>query len=784
MLPINKDSDQKSNNIQKDDSNQISTQKEEFNDNFLSKNDNLFLGKKTHPQNQIEDYSSSQKVQINKCNECNSQEANQKLFKCKFCHNYICNNCIKKYDENGSSIIEDDPEKFCTCRECLLKHKKNENKNLKNFEEIHENTLYKCSICGIKNKNEKDFNFFTISKEQKNVLKNELKKKEVIFFENEENIKDDNEMFPIQICFSCNNIFSDLINSIMNTEIKEEKNQKEKIVDKTINSNSNNKVETNKFKIIDNAPKKINTNINTNKVNENSQKKSCDSNKVNFVLNKNEKFNFNLNDEKVKTNNNNNINNNNLSINSNYSDISNYFDTPLISDSSLANSLLSNILNNINDIQNLNNIINNIDNININNTINTKNDANGNNNKFPLVNNQLNSVKNLNEDKSKLPLYINNQINNITSLNMIGDNIDKSEIKNTFMRITKNLQEFDNNNIENNLSILNCVEKITSTLTEIINDEKNYIINNINIKNKNDNRNNNNDAKSKILEKINYLILITEELKKNMKSMDYYNQMQKFFVDLLFKSLEMFIDKITIEPKNSTLNKVSGDLSQKPQNMQKSNQEVNDKLNSEQFIPKQNLSSSNIYNQINNFVYQSSFNNNKNNPNNNTNNNKSNMNNNINNAMINNKNNIMSNKMNNTKNNKMNSYINNNLSLNGNQTFFNYNNNVNTNPNILQLSNNNTNLSKLNIANLLPINQGYPQNMNIFGDIVKQQHQTFPNSVSQKQQEINYLLYPFPNQNANQIPPLLNNFNGNLNENNIINIQYHSNANNNSDSRF
>ena len=159
------------------------------------------------------------------------------------------------------------------------------------------------------------------------------------------------------------------------------------------------------------------------------------------------------------------------------------------------------------------------------------------------------------------------------------------------------------------------------------------------------------------------------------------------------------------------------------------------------------------------------------------------MNNNINNAMINNKNNIMSNKMNNTKNNKMNSYINNNLSLNGNQTYFNYN-NVNTNPNILQLSNNNTNLSKLNIANLLPINQGYPQNMNIFGDIVKQQHQTFPNSVSQKQQEINYLLYPFPNQNANQISPLLNNFNGNLNKNNIINIQYHSNANNNNDSRF
>ena len=726
----------------------------------------VFLGKKTlSPIDEkiILPYSTQKK-----CMECSILCNKQDIHECKNCHNFFCKNCISKNKE-----IEIDNDNFCICKECKEKI-----------------VILKCSICGIQNKNEKAYNFYKISKEQKESFKTELKKININFLENGDN-KDDDDLFKIQICHNCNNIYSDLIKNIINNnKLKEEKTKiKENIIDKMTNLYSKEKTETNIYNILDNMPlntNNINSNVKSDNkiIHENYQNNLNNSyNNINYsLLNKNN--NLNLYDNKkfvtdFSPTSNNNFPGNNNKLNPKIG-IPNFINNQPTINFSMANNLIPNLSNNYNDMQNLNTMVTGITNNPTNNKtiqdnytdqLNLSTLQNNINNMNNM--NNINNINNANETKFQFPMFVNNQMN-FTNSNMVGNCFDVGEIKDTFNRVTKNLADFDNNNIQKNLNILSNIEKVTTYLSRIINDQQNYtnneknednkeakneselqlIINNSNnenddIKNKNEEKNdsnennniNNNNNNNHLLEKMNYLFLINEETKQNLKSMKFYNEIQKFFLNLIFQNVELFLNKLIIENNNKQSQNTP---IQNIQNVTPPPQPIQDPLKpiNEQYIRKTNLSMMNNPHQI-------QFN---------------------------------------TINSHLQPRNPNNIKIDTtpqliNQPIYNYNNAILT-PNSQQIFNN-ANLPRTpNMFQTQSFKQDFPQNMqNVFGNI-QPQHQKLA-ICNPKQQGINFVIYPVFGQNVPQVPPLLNHLNGNGNEgmgtinnsmcNNISNLQYDNN---------
>ena len=328
----------------------------------------------------------------------------------------------------------------------------------------------------------------------------------------------------------------------------------------------------------------------------------------------------------------------------------------------------NNIPSNLIDISNLNNNLNTFHDINLLN--NTKNQINNlktinSTSKFPNNNNNLgNNIlsydinqNNLNNYNNLIGLGETSNINNINNIqlnlndnnlkqdnnktnnlnininnNLIGVNND---IKTTLNKISEDLHSFDNNNIENNLNILNNIQTLTTTFSQIINEENNKQNNNENQKelnnlkdkgdnknsnnktenNQEDNKNNNNDIQNNEKYKeiinnmnlneilnvspstralINYILKVNESLKNQIKTLKMYIEIQKVFVAIIYQNIEMFIQNIN-QNQNQIQPQVQKSISP---NKDPNNQNI------------QNIQNNNIISQIKDINTQNTQNNN------------------------------------------------------------------------------------------------------------------------------------------------------------------------------
>ena len=266
----------------------------------------------------------------------------------------------------------------------------------------------------------------------------------------------------------------------------------------------------------------------------------------------------------------------------------------------------SNILNKNNVGEENKNILNLITNLNQNNLGNLGNnnllnfDINQNS-----INNNVNNLNNIGEGINKLKdlgesLNINNLQSNIidknikkdylfNSINNKGNNLNvninnnligvNNEIKVTLNKISKDFYLFDNNNIENILNILNNSETLTKIFSQIVLEQNNHQnkldnnINNINNNQKSDdhlnkvnnegeggkeNKDNNNDTEknkdmnlnevlngnpsTKAL--IKYILSVNDSLRKQIRTLKMYIEIQKVFVSIIFQKLEIFFQNL------------------------------------------------------------------------------------------------------------------------------------------------------------------------------------------------------------------------------------------------
>ena len=277
----------------------------------------------------------------------------------------------------------------------------------------------------------------------------------------------------------------------------------------------------------------------------------------------------------------------------------------------LNNSPKSNISQNNNKQINFSSIFNNLNNIAS--TLNPKFKANDNQFSYPNIFPNLNKNRNnIEKNQINLDLFQNNNINNANNLNKclnisndmksnIKEQNEKKEDKNNFEKSNKNqndndvknkkkedndihdniylclyktkdvlsqmakyLNKFENNNVDNNISILTNIDILTSIFSMIINkmknDNKNNNSENDEIKNidiekyiNNNNDNNEEDIKRESIPidgniyeyYLNYILRINDSFKNKLKAIKLYNSFKSLFLTVLFKNIESLILKLS-----------------------------------------------------------------------------------------------------------------------------------------------------------------------------------------------------------------------------------------------
>ena len=200
-----------------------------------------------------------------------------------------------------------------------------------------------------------------------------------------------------------------------------------------------------------------------------------------------------------------------------------------------------NIINNINYLNNQN--INN-NNINENSTLknfqqifNEENQKNS----FPGINNNLDN---------QIPFYMNFPRN----INLNNNNT--KELTSTFTKITESLTNFNGYNLKNNLNVLSNINQLTEIISIMLNESN---------KKGEEKKEDNNSSNSMI----SSMMTIIEDLKKQINVIQYYTQLQKFFIGNIMKYLELFIEQISNqnflnESKGNFLNNQIPNLFQMP----------------------------------------------------------------------------------------------------------------------------------------------------------------------------------------------------------------------------
>ena len=255
--------------------------------------------------------------------------------------------------------------------------------------------------------------------------------------------------------------------------------------------------------------------------------------------------------------------------------------------------------NNNNSVNNLNNDAN--ININLNNCYTNLGNLRDGINHLMGLGEQITNANNANlkvDNKNIKPNYLFNSMNNN------GNNMEiENEIKATLNQISKDLYSFDNNNIENNLSIIKNIESLTTVFARIISEQKpsrndngniyndqtiggkihiNGDANNMNCENNvgenkeitNNNPQNNNGQNSKEIENnengmnrqnivennlninqnsnpssralIDYILSVISSLSRQLKTMRTYIEVQKIFVAIIFQNIELFLHNFSL----------------------------------------------------------------------------------------------------------------------------------------------------------------------------------------------------------------------------------------------
>ena len=244
--------------------------------------------------------------------------------------------------------------------------------------------------------------------------------------------------------------------------------------------------------------------------------------------------------------------------------------------------------NNNNSVSNLNNDIN--TNINLNNCYTNLGNLMDGINHLRGLGKQITNANSKADNDCMKSNYLFNSMNN--------NNMEiENEIKATLNQISKDLYSFDNNNIENNLSIIKNIEALTGVFAKIIIEQKSGKNNNDNINNsqamgeqipnnsegniienkENNNSNNNNGQnineiinnenginKPNILENnlnnnqnsnsssralIDYILSVISSLSRQLKTMKTYIEVQKIFVAIIFQNIEIFLHNFSL-PQN------------------------------------------------------------------------------------------------------------------------------------------------------------------------------------------------------------------------------------------
>jgi hypothetical protein len=220
------------------------------------------------------------------------------------------------------------------------------------------------------------------------------------------------------------------------------------------------------------------------------------------------------------------------------------------------------------------------------------------------INNMRSNINDKNAKKDYLYNSINNSGNNINKNINNNSIVVNNKIQITLNNITKDLQSFENNNIENTLNILNNIHKLATLFSKMISEHKdkknnkenqntndieniniinkqkilNHNPNNINIENdenkteeKKDNidmnninninnpspQNNNDNSFSDILNNMNinevlntnpsktalidYILSVNESLKNQLKTLKMYIEIKKVFTSVIYQNIELLI---------------------------------------------------------------------------------------------------------------------------------------------------------------------------------------------------------------------------------------------------
>ena len=263
---------------------------------------------------------------------------------------------------------------------------------------------------------------------------------------------------------------------------------------------------------------------------------------------------------------------------------------------------------------------------------------------------QISNANNVNlkvDNKNMKQNYLFNSMNNS------GNNMEiENEIKATLNQISKDLYSFDNNNIENNLSIIKNIELLTRVFATIISEQKpgkngndvvnndqiiggqipsNNISNNINfennfdenkeITNKNPQNNNgqnynemennengmnrqniaennlninqNSNSTSRAL--IDYILSVISSLSRQLKTMKTYIEVQKIFVAIIFQNIELFLHNFSL-----TQNKMPIQNPNLQQKIHSQNKDILTQNNQNNIIPQINPSPQLPLNALNN----------------------------------------------------------------------------------------------------------------------------------------------------------------------------------------
>lgn len=99
----------------------------------------------------------------------------------------------------------------------------------------------------------------------------------------------------------------------------------------------------------------------------------------------------------------------------------------------------------------------------------------------------------------------------------------------SFSKIAESLQTFNNHNLQNNYNVLSNVNKFTELLTAMIENTKGG------------GGEQNKEANATMMK---YLLEVVDDLKKQISTIQYYTQMQKYFIDYIMKNLENFMEQV------------------------------------------------------------------------------------------------------------------------------------------------------------------------------------------------------------------------------------------------